>query len=85
MGVKRVLRDGHHHRAAAHTHLHEVETPVERRVRIPRCAKHLPQEAGHAILVQASQVNVALLIYKHRVHHLPKDRRINDKLDRTII
>ena len=83
--VERVLQNGHHHRTALHTHLYEVETLVEWRVRIPRCAKHLPQQAGHAIPVQASRVNVALLVNKHRVLHLPKDRRINDKLDRTII
>jgi hypothetical protein len=46
---------------------------------------HLPQQAGHAIPVQASGVKVALLVYKHRVLHLPKDRRIKDKLDRTIM
>jgi len=85
LGVERVLQDRHHHCTPLHTHLYEVKALVQRRVVIPRCAKHLPQQAGHAILVQASQVNVALLIYKHRVHHLPKDRRINDKLDRMII
>ena len=85
MWVERVLRDGHHHRTALHSHLYVVQALVQWRVGISRRAKHLPQEAGHAILVQASQVNVALLIYKHRVHHLPKDRRINDKLDRMII
>jgi len=86
MGVERVLRDGHHHRIALHTHLYEVETLVEQRVRISRCAKDLPQQAGHAIPVQASGVKMALLIHhnKNWIIHLPKDRRISDKLDKAI-
>ena len=84
--LERVLRDGHHHRTALHSPLNVVKALVQWRVGIPRCAKHLPQKSGHAVPVQAGRVKVALLVYhnKHQALHLPKDRGISDKLDRTI-